>query len=75
MDYRAVAKKLLQERPQTIAVVLARLQPEDSSEIFKMLPDFVQADLMNRIVHLDQLPDEVMEEIEILIRSLLRPGV
>ncbi|GFO68347.1 hypothetical protein GMLC_19260 [Geomonas limicola] len=72
MDYRAVAKNLLREQPQTIAVVLARLQKEHSSEIMKMLPDFVQADLVSRIVHVDQLPDEVLEEIDALIKSLLR---
>jgi len=72
MDYRAVAKNLLRERPQTIAVVLARLDQEHSSEIMKLLPDFVQADLVSRIIHIDQLPDEVLEEIDALIKSLLR---
>jgi flagellar motor switch protein FliG len=72
MDYRAVAKKLLQEHPQTIAVVLGRLPPEHSSEIVKLLPGFLQADLLNRIVHVDQLPSEVLEEIDILAKSLLR---
>jgi len=72
MDYRAVAKNLLREQPQTIAVVLARLQQEHSSEIMKLLPDFVQADLVSRIVHIDQLPDEVLEEVDALIKSLLR---
>ncbi|MBJ6724928.1 hypothetical protein [Geomesophilobacter sediminis] len=72
MDYRAIAKRLLQEHPQTIAVVLARLKPEDASEIIKLLPGFVQADLLNRIVNVDQLPDEVLEEIEALIKTLMR---
>lgn len=71
MDYRIIAKKLLQEHPQTIAVALARLQPEHSSEIIKQLPAFVQADLMNRIVLIDQLPDEVLEEVDYLLDSLL----
>jgi len=71
MNYRAVAKNLLREQPQTIAVVLARLQQEHSSEIMKLLPDFVQADLVSRIVHIDQLPDEVLEEVDALIKSLL----
>lgn len=72
MDYRAVAKKLLQEHPQTIAVVLARLQTEHSSEIIKLLPAFVQADLINRIVQIDQLPSEVLIEIDSLMDSLLQ---
>jgi len=72
MNYRAVATKLTQEHPQTVAVVLARLKPVDSSEILKMLPVYMQADLVKRIVNIDQLPEEVLEEIESLIASLTR---
>lgn len=74
MDYRSIAKRLLQEHPQTIAVVLARLQTEHSSEIMKLLPAFVQADLVNRIVQLDHLPKEMLEEIDILTDTLLSHG-
>lgn len=74
MDYRTIAKNLLREHPQTIAVVLARLQQEHSREIMKLLPDFVQADLVTRIVHVDQLPEEVLEEVDALIASLLGRG-
>ena len=72
MDYSAVAKRLLQEHPQTIAVILARLHTEHSSEIIKLLPAFVQADMMNRIVQIDQLPNEVLIEIDTLLDSLLQ---
>lgn len=72
MDYRAVAKILLQERPQTMAVLLARLPTEHSSEIVKLLPAFVQADLLDRIVRIDQLPNEVLVEIDTLLDSLMR---
>lgn len=71
MDYSLVTKRLLQEHPQTIAVVLARLQAEHSSEIIKLLPAFIQADLINRIVQIDHLPNEVLEEIDILTNALL----
>jgi flagellar motor switch protein FliG len=71
MDYRPIAKRLLQEHPQTIAVALARLEPEHSSQIVRLLPAFVQANLMTRIVRIDQLPDEVLEEIDALLDSLL----
>lgn len=71
MDYRAIAKRLLQEHPQTMAVILARLPGEHSGEIVKLLPAFVQTDLVSRIVQIDKLPDEVLEEIDNLIDSLL----
>lgn len=72
MNYRAIAKKLSQEQPQTIAVLLARLQAQDAGEIVKLLPDFVQADLMQRIVHVDRLPDEVLAEVDATVNALLR---
>lgn len=72
MDYRRIAKELLQEHPQTIAVALSRLPAEHAAEIMKLLPSFIQADLVNRIVQADQLPDIVLEEIDRLLDRLLR---
>lgn len=72
MDYRSIAKSLLQEHPQTIAVALARLPAEQAGEILKLLPSFIQADLVTRIVQIDQLPDEVLAEIDALLERLLR---
>ena len=72
MDYRHIAKELLQEHPQTIAVALSRLPAEHSAEIIALLPAFIQADLVNRIVQTDQLPDMVLEEIDQLVTRLLR---
>ena len=72
MDYRAIAKTLLQEHPQTIAVALARLEPEQAGEILKLLPAFIQADLVTRIVQIDQLPNEVLEEIDALLDRLFQ---
>lgn len=72
MDYRGIAKTLLQEHPQTIAVALARLEPEQAGEILKLLPAFIQADLVTRIVQIDQLPNEVLEEIDALLDRLFQ---
>lgn len=72
MDYRRIAKELLNEHPQTIAVALARLPAEHASEIMKLLPSFIQTDLVNRIVQADQLPSMVLEEIDRLLNRLLR---
>ena len=72
MDYRFIAKELLNEHPQTIAVALSRLEATHASEIMKLLPGFIQADLVNRIVQIDQLPDLVLEEIDQLLKRLVR---
>lgn len=72
MDYRRIAKELLNEHPQTIAVALSRLEPQHAAEIMKLLPSFVQTDLVNRIVQTDQLPTVVVEEIDRLLDRLIR---
>lgn len=72
MDYRRIAKELLNEHPQTIAVALSRLPAKHAGEILKLLPGFIQADLVNRIVQTDQLPTIVIEEIDRLLDRLLR---
>lgn len=72
MNYRSVAQRLLQEHPQTIAVVLARLEPDDSGRILEQLPPSTQAELVHRIVRIENLPDEVLEEIDALVASLIR---
>ncbi len=72
MDYRRIAKELLQEHPQTIAVALSRLPEEQAAEIMKLLPSFMQADLVNRMVQADQLPSMVVEEIDRLLDRLIR---
>ncbi|QOX80461.1 hypothetical protein FY034_16470 [Trichlorobacter lovleyi] len=72
MDYRRIAKELLNEHPQTIAVALSRLPAEHAGEILKLLPGFIQADLVNRIVQTDQLPTVVVEEIDRLLDRLIR---
>ena len=72
MDYRFIAKELLNEHPQTIAVALSRLPAEHAGEILKLLPGFIQADLVNRIVQTDQLPTVVVEEIDRLLDRLIR---
>ena len=72
MDYRRVAKELLNEHPQTIAVALSRLPAEHSAEIMKLLPASIQDDLVNRIVQSNQLPSIVVEEIDRLLDRLLK---
>ena len=72
MEYRRIARELLQEHPQTIAVALSRLPAEHSAEIIKLLPAFIQADLVNRIVQTDQLPTMVVEEVDRLLDRLTR---
>ena len=72
MDYRRITKELLNEHPQTIAVALSRLPAEHAGEILKLLPGFIQAELVNRIVHIEELPAVVVEEVDRMLDRLIR---
>lgn len=74
MNYQLIAKSLLQEQPQTMAIALARLPDEHAREILKLLPSFMQADLLSRISSCKDLPEEILSEMDDLVESLLRHG-
>ena len=72
MNYQLTAKHLLEEHPQTIAIAIARLPDEHAREIMKLLPAFMQAEILHRISSISDVPEEVLAEIDILLGSLLK---
>jgi len=73
MDYTGIAHLLSQEHPQTIAVVLARLNPDQTSEIIQRLQHPLQGDVIARIATINQIAPEVLQEIDEFIDSMLKP--
>ena len=57
-----------QEHPQTIAVVLAKLKPKQTSEIVALLPQELQAEVVIRIAEVDQVSPDILAEIDEVIR-------
>ncbi|MBJ6724744.1 flagellar motor switch protein FliG [Geomesophilobacter sediminis] len=68
MDPRTIANFFSQEHPQTIAVVLAKLKPKQTSEIISLLPQDLQAEVVIRIAEVDQVSPEILNEIDEVIR-------
>jgi flagellar motor switch protein FliG len=68
MDPRTIANFFSQEHPQTIAVVLAKLKPKQTSEIISLLPQELQAEVVIRIAEVDQVSPEILAEIDEVIR-------
>lgn len=71
MDGKTVANFLSQEHPQTIAVILAKLKPKQTSEIVGFLPQELQAEVVMRIADVDQVSPEILGEIDDVIRREL----
>ncbi|MCH6266822.1 flagellar motor switch protein FliG [Neobacillus citreus] len=62
---------LQNEHPQTIALVLAHLEPQQSSMILSSLPGELQSDVARRIALLEQTSPEVIKEVEHILEQKL----
>lgn len=59
------------EHPQTIALILAYLRPQQSSVVLAALPQEKQADVTRRIAMMDRTSPEVIKEIERVLEKKL----
>ncbi|MDR2660093.1 MAG: flagellar motor switch protein FliG [Spirochaetaceae bacterium] len=60
-----------QELPQTIALILAYLEPNKASVILQSLPHEVQSDVARRIAVMDRTSPEVLREVERVLEKKL----
>jgi len=60
-----------QEHPQTIALILAYLEPNKASQILQNLPQEVQSDVARRIATMDRTSPEVLREVERVLEKKL----
>lgn len=60
-----------QEHPQTIALILAYLEPAKASTILQNLPPEIQSDVARRIATMDRTTPEVLREVERVLEKKL----
>jgi flagellar motor switch protein FliG len=60
-----------QEHPQTIALILAYLEPQKASIILSSLPHEIQSDVAKRIATMDRTSPEVLREVERVLEKKL----
>ena len=63
------------EHPQTIALILSYLEPEQAGMILSSLPQDVQADIAKRIATMESTSPEVISEIESVLERKLSSTV
>ncbi len=64
MDTRALSRFLAGERPTVIAVVISQLAPELGVELLQQLPVEMHSDVLQRLVHLQDIDSEAMQAID-----------
>ncbi len=62
---------LQNEHPQTIAVILAHLEPEKKGEVLKRLPETLQAEVVLRLSNLDHVAPELIAEVDRVLKNEL----
>lgn len=71
VDAKSLSNFLLNEHPQTIAVILAHLEPEKKGEVLKRLPEALQAEVVLRMSNLDHVAPELIAEVDRVLKQEL----
>lgn len=71
VDAKSLSTFLVNEHPQTVAVILAHLEPEKKGEVLKRLPEALQAEVVLRMANLDHVAPELILEIDTVLKKEL----
>ena len=74
-DSHRISRVLADESPQTIALVLSHLPPQQAGRVLIHFSSDIQADVVRRLVDLEQTEPEVLREIEASLTARLAEQV
>lgn len=74
-DSTQILNFIQQEHPQTIALVLSYLDPDQSGQILSALPHEMQADVARRIAVMDRTSPEIINQVEQILEKKLSATV
>lgn len=63
MEPKVLADFTKAEHPQTIALILAHLEPNKAGEVLSSLPEELQADVVLRLAHLETVPSSAVRTV------------
>jgi flagellar motor switch protein FliG len=64
---QVLSNLLIDEHPQTIALILVNLPYQAAAEVLQLLPEEIQSEVIVRVADLDNVPDDIMNEIQDVI--------
>jgi flagellar motor switch protein FliG len=68
---KTLANFLVTEHPQTIALILCLLDPEQAAAVIEKLPEHLRADVAMRVACTERIPENALEEIEEVLKVQL----
>jgi flagellar motor switch protein FliG len=67
-----LSKFFLGEHPQTTALILAHLNPNNAAQLLEQLPEDMRADVVLRMASLGEIPPDVIARVSSVIEQRLR---
>ena len=71
VDARTLSGFLLNEHPQTIALILAHLDSQKKMEVLKRLPEAIQTEVVLRIANLDFISPTLIAQVDEVLKQEL----
>jgi flagellar motor switch protein FliG len=71
VDTRTLANFLINEHPQTIALIIAHLNPERKVDVLRRLPEGLQAEVVLRVANLDYVSPELIAQLDDVLKTEL----
>jgi flagellar motor switch protein FliG len=71
-DPEQLAKFIMGEHPQTIALILAHLNPSNAAQVVTLLPDELRIDVLTRMASLEDIAPDVVTRISTVIEQRMR---
>jgi flagellar motor switch protein FliG len=71
VDTRTLANFLINEHPQTIALIVAHLAPEKKVDVLRRLPEGLQAEVVLRVANLDYVSPELIAQLDDVLKTEL----
>lgn len=69
LDAGTIASFIRNEYPQTQAIILAHLDPNQASEVLAMLPDRARPEVITRLATLDRVNPQILRELDDVIKA------
>lgn len=69
VNAEVLAGYLKGEYPQTVAVVLTKIKPDQSAKVLSILPEMEAVDIMQRMLAMEVVQKEVLDDVEETLRT------
>lgn len=71
VDPKQLAETIKNEHPQTIALVISHLKPDNASQVLALLPDELRGEVAIRIARLNRVMSDTVAEVDKAFREIL----